>query len=154
MAGVELRPEPPGGEAGTRMLAAYAAAIQERYPEWSPAQKPTADPAEISPPTGCFLVAYADGEPVGCGAFKRLDDKACEVKRVYVAPEARGLGLARTILAALEDAARAAGYTVARLDTGARLEGAAELFRSAGYEDIADYNGNAMADFWLERRLI
>ncbi len=76
------------------------------------------------------------------------------MKRIYVAPEARGLGLARTILAALEDAARAAGYTVARLDTGARLEGAVELFRSAGYEDIEDYNGNPMADFWLEKRLI
>ena len=153
MARVELRPEPPEGETGRGMLAAYAAAIVERYPDWSPAQSPTADPAEISPPTGCFLVAYADGEPVGCGAFKRLDDEACEVKRVYVAPHARGLGLARTILAALEDAAREAGYSVARLDTGARLEGAVELFRTSGYADIQDYNGNEMADFWLERRL-
>ena len=75
------------------------------------------------------------------------------MKRVYVAPHARGLGLARTILAALEDAAREAGYSVARLDTGARLEGAVELFRTSGYADIQDYNGNEMADFWLERRL-
>jgi GNAT superfamily N-acetyltransferase len=154
VAGVEIRPEPPDGAVGERLLAAYAAAIQERYPEWSPAQRPTAEPGEISPPGGGFLVAYADGEAVGCGAFKRLDDEACEIKRVYVTPDARGLGLARTILAALEDAAREAGYTVARLDTGARLGGAVELFRSAGYEDIEDYNGNPMADFWLERRLI
>lgn len=154
MARLELRREPPDGETGARMLAAYAAAIVARYPDWSPAQTPTAEPSEISPPTGCFLVAYADGEPVGCGAVKRLDDDACEVKRVYVAPGARGLGLARTILAALEEAARQAGYSVARLDTGARLEGAADLFRSAGYRDIENYNDNPMADFWLEKRLI
>jgi GNAT superfamily N-acetyltransferase len=154
MAHLALRPEPPDGETGEGLLAAYAAAIVKHYPDWSPGQKPTATPAEISPPTGCFLVAYADGEPVGCGAFKRLDDETCEVKRVYVAPGARGLGLARAILAGLENAAREAGYSVARLDTGARLEGAAELFRSAGYEDIEDFNGNPMADFWFEKRLI
>ncbi len=148
-----IRAERPDAEPGRTLLAAYADSIAGRYPGWDPGQGPTADPREISPPGGRFLVAYLRGEPVGCGALKRLDSETAEVKRVYVAPAARGRGLARRLLEALEDAARDAGYTRVRLDTGARLTEAQALFRSAGYREIPDYNQNPVAAFWFEKSL-
>jgi GNAT superfamily N-acetyltransferase len=72
---------------------------------------------------------------------------------MYVVPEARGRGLARRLLEALEDAARATGHRVARLDTGARQPHARALYESAGYRAIGDYNGNPYAVFWGEKAL-
>ncbi len=72
---------------------------------------PAAGPGELGPPDGTFLVGYEpDGTPVCCGGVKGLGGGACEIKRMFVAPEVRGRGYARELLAALEDAARALGY--------------------------------------------
>src|SRR5690606_38500895 len=77
---------------------------------------PKAGPAETSPPGGTFLVGYRDGNPVCCGGIKNLHaDQACEFKRMYVVPAERGRGVARQLLAALEDHARGLGYRLARL---------------------------------------
>jgi GNAT superfamily N-acetyltransferase len=81
---------------------------------------PTAGPAELNPPAGLFIVGYKDGRAVCCDGIKRLADGICELKRMYVIPEARGHGVARALLVELEDRARAAGYVSARLDTGDR----------------------------------
>jgi GNAT superfamily N-acetyltransferase len=78
---------------------------------------PKAGPAELGPPDGVFLVGYRDGEPVCGGGLKRLPDGACEIKRMYVVPQARRSGVARALLAALEEAARGLGYRIARLDS-------------------------------------
>ena len=116
---------------------------------------PTATPAEMSPPTGAFLLGYEAGRPVCCGGVKRLpDDGACEIKRMYVVPGARGRGVARLLLAALEDAARALGYRVARLDTGPAQPHAQHLYESAGYRPIANFNHNPFASFWGEKALV
>ncbi|MGO9973959.1 MAG: GNAT family N-acetyltransferase [Solirubrobacteraceae bacterium] len=115
---------------------------------------PAAGPAQLSPPNGAFLVGYdGSGKAVCCGGVKRLDGHACEIKRMYVVPDARGRGVARALLGALEDAARARGYTVARLDTGPRQPGARGLYESAGYFAVANFNGNPVASFWGEKRL-
>ena len=153
MATIEVRREPADDEPGRALLAGFEREIAERYPGWDPSQGPTALPAEIGPPTGCFLVAYVDGQPSGCAALKRLDEETAEIKRVYVAPQARGHGVARRLLTALEAAARELGYARARLDTGARQPDAVALFRSSGYEEIPDYNGNAYAAYWFEKGL-
>jgi GNAT superfamily N-acetyltransferase len=118
------------------------------------ADMPTASPSELGPPTGVFLVGF-DGEdrPVCCGGIKRLDDEACEIKRMYVVPEARGGGGARELLAALEDAARDLGFRLARLDTGPRQPHAERLYRGAGYEPVGNFNRNPMASFFGEKRL-
>src|SRR5271166_5175483 len=79
---------------------------------------PKAGPDELNPPNGRFLVGYESEVAVCCGGIKRLDTEACEIKRMYVAPQARGRGVARTLLAALEDCARSMGFVIARLDTG------------------------------------
>ena len=86
-------------------------------------------------------------------AIKRLDERACEIKRMYVVPEARGRGVGRVLLAALEELARDLGYPVARLDTGAEQPGAQRMYERAGYAPVPDYNGNPYASFWGEKRL-
>ncbi len=114
---------------------------------------PAAGPAELNPPNGVFLVGYEQGEAICCGGIKRLAPQICEFKRMYVAPEARGRGVARALLYALEDRARELGYTVARLDTGDRQPAAQHLYESAGYEPVENFNANPVATFFGEKRL-
>jgi GNAT superfamily N-acetyltransferase len=132
---------------------AYFADIASRYPGWSPDLIPSADPAEVAPPVGAWIVAYLDDQPVGCGGVKRLDDASAELKRIYLAAAARGRGLGRRLLETLEQHARELGYERLRLDTGNLQPEALCLFRSAGYEQIPDYNGNTWATYWMEKRL-
>jgi GNAT superfamily N-acetyltransferase len=139
--------------ASVELQRAYFADIESRYPGWSPDLIPSADPAEVAPPLGAWVVAYLDHEPVGCGGVKRLDDSSAELKRIYLAPEARGHGLGRRLLAELERYAQSLGYAQLRLDTGDRQPEALGLFLSAGYEYIADYNGNMWATYWMEKPL-
>lgn len=114
---------------------------------------PKAGPAELSPPGGSFLVGYADGEPVCCGGVKRLDDRTCEIKKMYIVPSRRGQGIARRLLHALEESARELGYAIARLDTGPKQLNARGLYESEGYVEIPDFNGNPIAVFWGEKPL-
>ena len=118
-----------------------------RFTPWEPARQ------QMSAPDGAFVVVVADGREVACGGLKRLDDETCEIKRMYVLPEARGRGFSARLLEALEDHARQLGYARARLDTGDRQPAAEHLYDSWGYLPIADYNGNTAASFWFERDL-
>jgi GNAT superfamily N-acetyltransferase len=114
---------------------------------------PKAGPAELGPPRGVYLVGYRDGVAVCGGGLKRLPDGACEIKRMYVVPDARGQGLARRLLRALEDAARDLGYTVARLDTGPRQQHAQRMYEAQGYVPVANFNANPVATFFGEKAL-
>jgi len=144
---------------GARLLAAMVAEMRELY--WdigdgldlNAPDMPAAGPAEMSPPGGTFLVGYRDGQAVCAGGIKRLPDGACEIKRMYVVPEARGQGIAKALLSALEDAARELGYDIARLDTGPRQPHARAMYEAAGYVPIANFNGNPVATFFGEKRL-
>lgn len=111
------------------------------------------DPDEMRPPAGVFLVATLRGEAVGCGALKVRPGQPIEVKRMWVASTARGLGLGRRLLAELEDRAAAAGGTVVRLDTNSALAEAINLYESAGYRRVAAFNDEPHADRWFEKRL-
>jgi GNAT superfamily N-acetyltransferase len=93
----------------------------------------------FEPPDGVFLAAHVDGVAVGCGGVCRFDATRAELKRMYVAPAARGLGLGRRILAALEAQARRLGYVAVVLETGNRQPEALRLYESAGYERIPCY---------------
>jgi GNAT superfamily N-acetyltransferase len=150
---VETREEPFDGDAAAPLLAAFAEEIVSLYPGWHPGLGPTSAAEDFVPPSGRFVIAYQDGRPVGCGGVKSLHDGSVEVKRLFVAPEARRRGVARLILRRLENAAREAGNAVIRLDTGEQQPGALELFRSSGYREIGDYNGNPFASYWLEKPL-
>jgi len=140
----------PGGRA---MIAGFEADIAERYPGWTRDNAPGITAEDVTAPEGRLVVAYLDGAPAGCGAFKRLDGDHIEIKRVYVSPEARGRGVARAIMGRLEELARAAGYSVARLDTGDNQPEADSLYRSLGYTEIDDYNANPWAASWYQKQL-
>lgn len=88
---------------------------------------------EFLPPAGVFLAARRDGEIIGCGGICRLADGVAELRRMYVAPAARGLGVGRRLLAALEEQALALGYASIRLETGFRQREAVGLYESAGF---------------------
>jgi GNAT superfamily N-acetyltransferase len=113
-----------------------------------------AQPEAMTGPDGCFLVVFAGQRAVGCGGFKGLDAGICEVKRMYLLPEVRGLGLSARLLAALEQRAASAGYARVRLDTGDRQPAAMHLYLKSGYREIGDYNGNTAATHWFEKELV
>jgi len=100
---------------------------------------PTREPAMFVPPDGVFLVVRDEGRAVGCGGVCRFDETRAELKRMYVVPEARGRGLGRLLLVALEDEARRLGYDGIVLETGDRQPEALGLYTSAGYERIPCY---------------
>ncbi len=153
---LSFRPVPMDREPAASLVEAFRDELAALYDGLAVdgSDMPTARPAELGPPTGVFLVGFDDGDmPVCCGGVKRLDDAACEIKRMYVAPEARGAGRARELLAALEEAARELGYATARLDTGPRQTYAERLYRGAGYAPIGNFNRNPMASFFGEKEL-
>jgi GNAT superfamily N-acetyltransferase len=94
---------------------------------------------EFLPPAGAFIVLEADGRTIAGGALRRLGPGRGEIKRMWTAPDRRGRGYGRRVLAALEAAALRRGYHTVRLETGDRLEAATELYRSAGYRPIDGY---------------
>jgi GNAT superfamily N-acetyltransferase len=94
------------------------------------------DPADFAPPRGRFVIGYLDNEPVASGGFRCHDDDEVEIKRMYVAPQVRGRGLARLVLAALEDRARALGAIRVVLETGEVQPEAIGLYESSGYQRI------------------
>jgi DNA-binding MarR family transcriptional regulator/GNAT superfamily N-acetyltransferase len=109
--------------------------------------------ADMAPPSGLFVIARLDGEAVGCGGLKHVDKATGEIKRVWTAPSARGLGVARRLLRTLEAAAREKGLKRLRLDTNRALTEAHALYRSEGYQEIGRFNDNPYADHWFEKRL-
>jgi GNAT superfamily N-acetyltransferase len=151
--GLTFRPARAGEPPGADLVEAMIAELEPLYGRIDVPGAPTASPAQLAPPDGGFLVGWLAGEAVACGGVKRLDATTCEIKRMYVAPRARGSGMARALLAALEDEARRLGYAVARLDTGPQQPHAERLYRSAGYAEIPDFNANPFASFWGEKRL-
>lgn len=143
-----------GGD-GERLEAAMRAEVEAVYAglDMRAANMPAAGSAELGPPGGALLVGYLDGEAVCCGGIKRLDEQACEFKRMYVAPGVRGRGVGRALLTALEHRARAMGYGTACLATGPEQPAAQRLYRGAGYQPIENYNADPVATFFAEKRL-
>jgi pimeloyl-ACP methyl ester carboxylesterase/GNAT superfamily N-acetyltransferase len=151
--GIDVREEPFDTPVSAALVSDYVAEIRNMYPEWTPDVPPRMGARDVEPPAGRWLVAYKDGCAVGCAGLKRIDDQAAEIKRIYVAPQARGAGVARALLTRLEQLAQAIGYERVRLDTGKQQAASVALFSSSGYEPIPDYNGNPVAAFWFEKRL-
>ena len=150
---LQVRPLRPDRPPASLLVDAMVAEITRLYGPPELRNAPSATPDELWAPHGTYLVLEEDGTAVAGGGVKRLGDGLGEIKRMYVLPEARGRGLARRLLYALEDAARALGYTRARLDTGPAQPGARRLYESAGFVSIPDYNDNRAAAFWGEKRL-
>ncbi len=107
----------------------------------------------FAPPRGVFVLAGTEEAPLACGAVQFFDDERGEIKRMWVAPGARGRGLAAALLAHLEEQIVASGRRFALLDTNSSLTTAVCLYESRGYERVPDYNGNADADVWFSKPL-
>ena len=146
--------EPADSADATWCLEQYFGELARRFDEgFDPGKGAKVGAAAMNPPHGWFFLARLDGRPVGCGGLAPLGAQEGEVKRVWTAPEARGLGVARRIVAAIEAAARAAGMTTLRLDTNRALKEAHALYRKLGFVEIERYNDNSYADHWFEKRL-
>ena len=152
----ELRAVDPEEPDAQRCLRAYVAELNRRAPDrgFDPAKGSTANPYEVRPPFGAFVVAYLRGEPIGCGAVKhQLGGEVTDIKRMWLAESARGLGLGRRLLEHLEGLAREHGSREARLETGDVLPEAISLYRSAGYEEVEPFNDEPFADRWFTKPL-
>ena len=101
-----------------------------------------------------FVVGLVDGVPVACGALQRLDEREAEIKRMYVIPEMRRAGLAREIIAAIEERALTAGFLTLRLETGTTYATAINLYTAAGYRrthTYGEYTGNPNSACFAKR---
>jgi DNA-binding MarR family transcriptional regulator/L-amino acid N-acyltransferase YncA len=151
---VEITPVDPEHRDARHCLAEYVAELNRRSERgFDPAVGATALPHEVRPPAGQFFVAYRHGEAIGCGAVKHHADAPAELKRMWIAPAARGLGLGRRLLQTLEECARAGGARIARIETSAVLGEALALYRSAGWVEVPAFNDEPFADHWLEKDL-
>ena len=151
---VELSFESPASADARACLDAYFREIAERFEAgFDPARDRTPSDDELTPPKGWFVVARLEGEPVGCGALKQVDNATGEIKRVWTTPSARGLGVARRVLRKLESAARDDGLITLRLDTNKALTEAHALYRKEGYREIERFSDNPYAHHWFEKRL-
>ena len=120
---------------------------------FDPSKSIPADTHELVPPRGALLIARLRGGPIGCGGLKFHPGEPAELKRMWVAPEARGLGLGRRLLVELERHAKEAGTRVVRLETNRTLSEAIQLYRSSGYREVAAFNDEPYAHHWFEKRL-
>ncbi|HUA47404.1 MAG TPA: bifunctional helix-turn-helix transcriptional regulator/GNAT family N-acetyltransferase [Solirubrobacteraceae bacterium] len=152
---LELRPVDPAGADAQRCIAAYVAELNRRSDRrYDPAKGVSAEPREMIPPAGLFLVAYRHGDAVGCGGVKHHPGAPSEIKRMWVAENARGLGIARRLLAELETDAMRSGASLASIETSATLVEAIALYRSVGYVEVAPFNDEPFADHWFEKQLV
>jgi DNA-binding MarR family transcriptional regulator/GNAT superfamily N-acetyltransferase len=112
-----------------------------------------ATPEQLRLPAGLFVVAFLHGEPVGSGALKFHGRRPAELKRMWVAPQARGLGLGRRLLVELERLAVEHGVRTLRLETNKSLVEAIALYRSSGWREVPAFNDERYAHHWFEKRL-
>lgn len=108
---------------------------------------------EMRPPAGLFLVATLHGDPIGSGALKFHGRKPADLKRMWVAESARGLGVGRRLLAELENHAARRRVSTVRLETNKTLVEAISLYRSAGYIEVAPFNDEPYAHHWFAKQI-
>lgn len=132
----------------------YFAELGERFEAgFDPDLSISASVRELTPPAGLLLMAYLREEPIGCSALKMHENAPGEIKRMWVSPRARGLGLGRRLLQEVERHAREAGVRVLHLETNRALLEAIGLYRQSGYQEVEAFNDEAYAHHWFEKRL-
>ena len=151
---VEFRIVDPAHRDAQSCLREYEGELERRFDGgFDAASSISAAEHELRSPAGLFLIGFLAAKPVACGALKFHGEEPAELKRMWVARSARGLGLARRLLSELEGCAVAAGSRVVRLETNKNLAEAIRLYRSSGYREVAPFNDELYAHHWFEKRL-
>jgi len=151
---IEVNVCDPRHPAARACMRAYFDELALRFDAgFDPGRSISAEDAELTKPAGLLLLATVHGEPVGIGGIKVHADGTAEIKRMWVAEAARGLGLGRRLLAELEARAAGMGARLARLETNRALSEAIALYRSAGYREVAAFNDEPYAHHWFEKAL-
>lgn len=151
---VELRIVDPAHEHAQHCIGQYFDELARRFPTgFDPAVSRRAAPEEMRPPRGLFLLATLHREPVGCGGLKFHPGEPTEVKRMWVAESARGLGVGRRLLTRLEELAAEHGADTVQLDTNGNLREAIAMYRSSGYREVEPFNDEPYADHWFSKRV-
>ncbi len=146
--------EEPNSPDARWCLEQYFAELNARFETgFDPSLSISADEHELTPPAGAFIVARLHARPVGCGALKFHPGAPAELKRMWVAPEVRGIGLGRRLLAELERLAGDEDVEALRLETNGALREAIALYRSSGYREVPAFNDKPYAHHWFEKRL-
>lgn len=152
--GVTIDVANPTSDDARHCIGAYFDELDRRFEGgFDPERSISADAEELTEPDGLLLIARRRGEPIGCGALKFHGEEPAELKRMWVDPSARGLGLGRRLLEELEGQARAHGVARVRLETNRTLKEAIRLYRSAGYAQVEPFNDEPYAHQWFEKRL-
>ena len=150
---VDVRIVDPSNGAAAFCVRSYFSELDARFDAGFDLEvSKSADISEFAEPTGLLLVAHLHDEPVGCGAL-RFYDQGTDVKRMWVAKSARGLGVGRRILSELERHARERGITSLRLETNRNLHEAINLYRSTGYVEVDAFNREPYAHHWFAKDL-
>jgi ribosomal protein S18 acetylase RimI-like enzyme len=151
---IELTPADPMSSDAQACLESYFAEIALRFPGGFDRQAGGAAAVkEFVPPMGCLLIARLAGQPVACGAIRTLSPGVGEIKRMWVSPQVRGLGVGRRLVEELERFARDRKWQTVRLDTNASLNEAIGLYLRSGYREIERFNDNPYAQRWFEKKL-
>ena len=151
---VEIEPVDPLHPHAQYCLGRYFAELNLRFEAgFDPSISISADADELRSPAGLFVVATLRSEPIGCGALKFHTNEPTELKRMWVDPSARGLGIGRRLLSELEAEAQLRGSRMVRLETNKSLTEAIALYRSSGYLEVQPFNDEAYADHWFQKRL-
>jgi DNA-binding MarR family transcriptional regulator len=150
---VQLHVEDPRSRAGRYCIGRYFQELAERFEGGFDPTRTTPVAAEaLTPPHGFLILATLKGEPVGCGALKCHAGYG-EIKRMWVSPSCRGLGIGKRILLRLEDLARQRRLPLLRLETNKTLTEAHALYRSSGYREVSPFNDEPYAHYWFEKAL-
>lgn len=151
---ITIADEDPETSDARACLRAYYDALSASFGvTFDPATSLDPDRSALRPPLGTFLVARADGMPVGCCALKGDGSGTGEIKRLWVHDAARGLRLAHRIMETAEARARSLGMTRLRLDTNKTLKAAIALYRTTGWHEIPAFNTEPYAHHWFEKNM-
>ena len=144
----------PRSEAARYCLREYYSELGRRFKQgFDVSLSRDPDAKDMRRPRGTFIVAMSDTLPIGCVGLKGTDHGYAEIKRLWVAPAARGLRLGRRLMDTAENAARDLGITLLRLDTNSALAEAGQLYRSTGWREIPRFNDDPYPDLFFEKRI-
>ncbi|MDQ0510425.1 bifunctional helix-turn-helix transcriptional regulator/GNAT family N-acetyltransferase [Ancylobacter amanitiformis] len=151
---LSLQEVDPRGETARHCLGQYYAELAQRFEMgFDVARSRDPDARDMIRPRGAFIVALLDGLPLGCVGVKGTGGGLAEIKRLWVAPSARGLGISRQLMTAAEKAARDLSIRVLRLDTSSALPEAVQLYRKTGWTEIERFNDDPYPDVFFEKQL-